>query len=78
MAVRTKFICIINQDHVGVENKDTGLLDIASARPTQSNEAVDDQWQLRETLLFTAGASLTSWMMLVKVLRFLVGLCISG
>jgi hypothetical protein len=72
--MRPKFKCIINQDWVGVENNDTGLLDIARARRAQFNEAVDDQWQPRDTLLFTTGASLASWMMLVEFLRFLVGL----
>ena len=72
--MRPKFKCIINQDLVGVENNDIALLDIARARRAQFNEVVDDQWQLRDTLLFTTGASLTSWMMLVEVLRFLVGL----
>lgn len=74
MAAPGKFRCITNQNPVGVENKDRDLLDITREPRAQLNEAAEEQWQLRETVLFTTSASLAFWMMLVEVLHFVAGL----
>ena len=74
MAMSGKFKCIINQDFVGVENKSPDLLDIARESRAHLNETAEEQWQLRETFLFTTSASLVFWMMLVEVLHFVAGL----